>query len=146
MAVSKVFDLDRFRIAQQTFYATALAEIQSGHKQSHWVWYIFPQIKGLGQSEQSQYYGIESLEEARAFLQDETLRANLLEITNALLSLESNDAEGVMGWPDCLKLQSCMTLFSLAEPSVSVFQKVLKKYFGGETDAKTIELLHCVKP
>lgn len=135
------YNLDRFRVSQQTFYATALAEIQSGHKQSHWVWYIFPQLKGLGHSENAQYYGIENIEEARAFLQDKTLRANLLEITNALLGLESNDAEWVMGWPDNLKLQSCMTLFELAEPSISVFQKVLKKYYNGEEDANTLRLI-----
>ena len=110
------YDLSRFHKAQQGSYETALAEIRSGRKCSHWIWYIFPQIQGLGFSSTAQYYAIENLEEAKAYLADPVLRERLLEISNALLALDSCDPSEVMGYPDDLKLRSSMTLFSLAEP------------------------------
>jgi uncharacterized protein (DUF1810 family) len=133
--------LDRFVTAQQSYYKTALHEIQNGQKRSHWMWFIFPQIAGLGYSETAQYYAIQDLEEARDFLNDDTLGKNLIEISEALLHVKSDDATKVMGWPDDMKLRSSMTLFALAKPECEVFQKVLDKFFGGERDQRTMELL-----
>lgn len=133
--------LNRFLIAQQNYYRTALQEMKSGQKQTHWIWYIFPQIVGLGYSETAQYYAIKNMKEAKAFLSNSTLRKNLLEISQVLLEVDSNDAVKVMGWPDNLKLKSSMTLFALAEPECEVFQKVLDKFFQGEKDKKTIRIL-----
>lgn len=134
-------DLERFLIAQQTYYRTALQEIKSGQKRSCWMWFIFPQIAGLGYSETTRYYAIKDLDEAKDYMEDYTLGTNLIEISEALLKVESNDADEVMGWPDNLKLKSSMTLFALAKPECEVFQKVLDKFFRGERDQKTIEIL-----
>ncbi len=134
------YDLSRFHKAQQGSYETALAEIRSGRKRSHWIWYIFPQIQGLGFSSTAQYYAIENLEEAKAYLADPVLRERLLEISNALLALDSCDPSEVMGYPDDLKLRSSMTLFSLAEPECTVFRDVLDKFYGGREDERTIDL------
>ncbi len=109
------FSLSRFTLAHQNDFETALREIKSGKKYSHWMWYIFPQIYGLGYSYTSQYYAIQSLEEAKAFLADPYLGRNLISICEVLIKLESNDALEVFGSPDNMKLQSCMTLFSLAD-------------------------------
>ena len=140
-------DLTRFKKAQEHDYETALAEIRSGQKQSHWMWYIFPQLDGLGFSEISQYYGIKGIEEARAYLADDLLRSHLVEISESLLALESNNATLVMGYPDDLKLKSSMTLFLLAaerdskyEKEAQVFKSVLKKFFVGEMDGQTMEM------
>lgn len=136
-----MYDVSRFTEAQKRTYRTALSEVRRGRKMSHWMWYIFPQVAGLGYSSTAQYYAIDGLEEARAFLADETLRSNLLEISEALLLLPGDDAEAVMGWPDCLKLRSSMTLFKYAAPEEPVFQKVLDKYYRGEDDFRTMDLL-----
>ncbi|TGY95184.1 DUF1810 domain-containing protein [Petralouisia muris] len=133
--------LKRFLTAQQSSYPTALQEIQNGQKRSHWMWFIFPQIAGLGYSEMAQYYAIKDMEEAKEYLKNEVLRRRLLEISQALLETESDDAAYVMGWPDDMKLKSSMTLFLLAEPECKTFQKVLDKFFHGETDQKTEEIL-----
>lgn len=134
-------DLERFLIAQQTYYRVALEEIKAGQKRSHWMWFIFPQIAGLGRSETARYYAIKNMEEAKAYMEDYTLSSNLIEISEALLEVKSNDALEVMGWPDNLKLKSSMTLFALAKPECEVFQKVLDKFFRGERDQKTVEIL-----
>lgn len=134
-------DLERFLIAQQTYYRIALQEIKSGRKRSHWMWFIFPQIAGLGYSETARYYAIKDMAEAKAYMEDYTLSSNLIEISQALLDVDSDDATAVMGWPDDLKLKSSMTLFALAKPECEVFQKVLEKFFHGEKDQKTIEIL-----
>ena len=134
------YDLSRFHKAQQGSYETALAEIRSGRKRSHWIWYIFPQIQGLGFSSTAQYYAIENLEVAKAYLADPVLRERLLEISNALLALDSCDPSEVMGYPDDLKLRSSMTLFSLAEPECTVFRDVLDKFYNGQEDSRTIAL------
>ena len=134
-------DLERFLIAQQTYYRVALEEIKAGQKRSHWMWFIFPQIAGLGRSETARYYAIKNMEEAKAYMEDYTLSSNLIEISEALLAVKSNDALEVMGWPDNLKLKSSMTLFALAKPECEVFQKVLDKFFRGERDQKTVEIL-----
>ena len=140
-------DLTRFKKAQERDYETALAEIRAGEKQSHWMWYIFPQLEGLGFSEISQYYGIKGIEEALEYLADDLLRSHLVEISEGLIALESNNATLVMGYPDDLKLKSSMTLFLLAaerdskyEKEARVFKAVLDKYFGGEMDGQTVEM------
>ena len=135
------YDLSRFHKAQKGTYETALAEIRAGRKRSHWIWYIFPQIQGLGYSSTAQYYAIEDLNEAKAYLTDPVLRERLLEISNALLALDSCDPSEVMGYPDDLKLRSCMTLFREADPDCGTFQAVLDKYFGGQPDRRTLEIL-----
>lgn len=134
--------LERFLKAQEIHYETALREIRAGRKRSHWMWFIFPQIAGLGRSSTAQYYAIRDLEEAKAYLEDAVLGENLLLISQALLEVDSDDAEAVMGWPDHLKLRSSMTLFALVKPDCLVFQKVLDKFYGGKKDAKTMELLN----
>lgn len=134
--------LDRFLKAQAGSYDAALSEIRAGHKRSHWIWYIFPQIQGLGFSSTAQYYAISDLEEAKAYLREPTLRAHLLEISEALLTLSSSDPTEVMGWPDDLKLRSSMTLFAEAEPECDVFQKVLDKFYGGAKDRRTLDILY----
>ncbi|MBR3017045.1 MAG: DUF1810 domain-containing protein [Clostridia bacterium] len=134
-------DLSRFTDAQNTSYPTALAEIRNGRKESHWMWYIFPQIRGLGHSATSQYYAIHDLDEAAAFLHDPFLGGNLLEICHALLALNTSSAAEVFGWPDDMKLRSSMTLFALVPNADPVFQQVLDKYFGGKRDGRTLEIL-----
>ncbi len=134
--------LDRFLQAQARSYDTALREIQSGYKRSHWMWYIFPQIQGLGFSSTAQYYAIRDLQEAKDYLAEPTLRARLLEISSALLALNSHDPSAILGWPDDMKLRSCMTLFAEAEPECKVFSDVLNQYFGGVKDDKTLKILY----
>ena len=134
-------DLSRFVEAHDRSYSRALEEIREGRKQSHWMWYIFPQIAGLGLSSTSRFYAIADLEEARAYMQHPMLGAHMIEICSVLLGLSANDAEDVMGYPDDLKLRSSMTLFSKAVPSVKIFQQVLDKYFDGKMDLKTLEIL-----
>lgn len=132
--------LKRFHTAQERDYETALSEIRSGHKRSHWIWYIFPQIDGLGHSSTAQYYSIHGRTEAEAYWADPILRRHLLEISEALLSLQSNDAGEVMGYPDDLKLRSSMTLFYEVSGN-SVFKKVLDKFYHGEEDPFTLKAL-----
>lgn len=133
--------LDRYLEAQKYSYAQALSEIQRGYKQIHWMWYIFPQIKGLGLSSTSAYYAIQSLDEAKAYLNHPVLKENLLEITNALLQHKEKSASEIFGGTDALKLKSCMTLFHIADPDNPVFTQVLQYYFQGNLDEKTIEIL-----
>lgn len=135
------YSLSRFKNAHETDYPKALAEIKDGRKASHWMWYIFPQLKGLGKSPTSEYYGLHDLDEAKDFLRDEDLGAHLLEISNALLQLDCTDATAVLGRPDDMKLKSCMTLFSQAAPEERVFTGVLEKYFKGKPDYRTLKLL-----
>ena len=136
------YDLNRFRKAQDKDYDLALSEIKAGRKRSHWIWYIFPQLKGLGMSSLAEYYGLQDLDEAKAYLADPVLRERLIEISGALLALDSSDPVSVMGFPDDLKLRSCMTLFSEADPEETVFQKVLNKFYNGRKDERTIQLLN----
>jgi uncharacterized protein (DUF1810 family) len=134
-------NLKRFLDAQQRDYATALTEIKSGRKRSHWIWYIFPQIDGLGYSEMSKRYGIKDLPEAIAYLAHPVLGKRLIEISAVLLELKSVSATGIMGSPDDLKLRSSMTLFAQVPGADPVFEAVLKKYFQGERDKATLQLL-----
>lgn len=135
------YDLSRFISAHQTSYNEALSEIKNGRKTSHWMWYVFPQLKGLGRSSTSEYYGIADLDEARAFLADEYLGANLIEISQALLDLNCDDARLVLGTPDNMKLKSSMTLFALAKPEEPLFHQVLNKFFCGKMDNVTLKYL-----
>ncbi len=135
------YDLDRFLKGQARNYDAALQEIREGCKRSHWMWYVFPQIQGLGYSSTAQYYAIRDLGEAKAYLQHPILRERLLEISNALLALDSHNASAVFGWPDDMKLRSSMTLFAQAEPSCDVFQRVLDQYFNGKMDENTLSIL-----
>ena len=133
--------LNRFIDAHLRDYPNALSEVKIGRKQSHWMWYIFPQIAGLGSTEISNYYAIQNIEEAKAYMEEPLLRAHLLEISEALLELETNDANRIVGFPDVMKLKSSMTLFAEACPQEEVFQKVLDKFFNGIKDQKTVNLL-----
>lgn len=135
------YNLERFISAQRSDYNTALAEIRDGRKRSHWMWYIFPQVRGLGMSGTAQYYAIRNLDEAKAYLEDPYLRGNLIEICEALLALDSNDAREIFGGIDSVKLRSSMTLFDCADPSIPVFRQVLDKYYSGEKDGRTLEIL-----
>ena len=133
--------LERFVTAQARDFDTALEEIEHGRKRSHWMWYVFPQIQGLGISSTAQYYSIKDLQEARDFLAHPVLGRNLLEISNALLRLDTNNPSAVMGWPDDLKLCSCMTMFEAADPDEPVFGAVLDKFYHGERDRLTLDRL-----
>ncbi len=135
------YNLERFREAQRDDYKTALKEIRNGRKQSHWMWYIFPQLRGLGHSPRAQYYAIADRAEAEAYIQDEVLGERLVEISYALLSLDEDDPTLVMGYPDDMKLRSCMTLFAAVAPAADVFEKVLDRFYSGKKDERTIELL-----
>ena len=134
-------ELERFVKAQEYDYAAALGEIRGGRKRSHWMWYIFPQLRGLGFSSTAQFYGIRDLDEARDYMAHPVLGPRLVEISEALLTLPGSDPGAVMGYPDDLKLCSCMTLFELAAPGQPVFGKVLEKYYAGRRDRRTLELL-----
>ena len=134
-------DLQRFITAQKRDYETALLEIKQGRKQTHWMWYIFPQMQGLGRSFTSQYYGIKNLKEAKDFLENPYLSKNLYGICEALLLLETNNPTEVFGKPDDTKLCSSMTLVAIASEGPSIFQKVLEKYFSGKYDSRTKRIL-----
>lgn len=140
-------NLNRFIDAQKRDFETALQEIRAGHKRSHWMWYIFPQIRGLGFSSISRYYAIVDLKEATDFLEDPYLGRNLQTISQALLALDTNDPYQVFGSPDDLKLCSSMTLFERAAESAGqdeareIFSEVLEKYYSGRRDRKTLDML-----
>lgn len=138
----KAYDLKRFVKAQEYDYSVALKEIKAGHKYSHWIWYIFPQLADLGRSHMAKVYGIEDIDEARAYLAHPVLGARLKEISEALMQLKSSNPSEVMGgYPDDLKLQSCMTLFAAISDEGSVFHRVLSKFFDGQQDAQTLSLI-----
>lgn len=132
--------LERFVKAQEGSYEIALNEIRQGQKRSHWMWYIFPQIKGLGYSSTAQYYAIQDENEAENYLNHPILSKRLMEISEELLKLDSNNASEVFGYPDDMKLKSSMTLFFLVSEQ-EIFEKVLDKFFDGKIDRKTVEIL-----
>ncbi|MEY8687925.1 DUF1810 family protein [Bacteroides sp. AN502(2024)] len=134
------YSLKRFVDAQERTYESALTEVRNGRKLTHWIWYIFPQLKGLGTSDNSTYYGIEDLEEAKAYLQHPILGARLREITTTFLNLQGVNAKDVFGDLDAMKVHSCMTLFCEVEED-NLFQKVLERYFNGCKDINTLRLL-----
>lgn len=133
--------LDRFLEAQQHTYKRALSELRDGKKTSHWMWFIFPQLKGLGQSHTAHYYGIDNLKEAKEYLAQPSLRKNLLEAATTLLSVKDKSAEAIFGSTDSQKLRSSMTLFSQVENADEVFEQVLDKYFAGKRDERTLSML-----
>ena len=135
-------NLNRFLKAQERDYSIAFSEIKNARKRSHWMWYIFPQIHGLGFSETSQFYAIKNMQEAEDFLNDPVLGKRLIDICHELLNLKSNDANKVFGSPDDLKLRSSMTLFSSLKNADPVFQKVLDKFFNGKKDEKTLRIIN----
>jgi uncharacterized protein (DUF1810 family) len=135
------YDLARFLSAQAGVYEHALSEIRSGRKRSHWMWFIFPQLAGLGVSAISRLYSIKSLDEAKAYLAHATLGARLKECTEAALSIDGSSALDIFGSPDDMKLRSCATLFAHLSPAGSAFHRILNKYFEGKSDGKTLALL-----
>ena len=139
--MTKENNLTRFIDAQEADYQIALSEIKKGRKQSHWMWYIFPQIQGLGFSETSRFYAIKDMNEAKEFLKHPVLGSRLIDICNELLKLKSNDANKIFGSPDDVKLKSSMTLFSSLPDTNPVFQAVLKKFFKGTKDGNTLRII-----
>ena len=142
---SDSFDLDRFVAAQEGVYESALAELRSGRKRTHWIWFIFPQVLGLGNSAMAIRFAIKSREEARHYLKHPVLGSRLQECADAVLVVEGRSVSDIFGYPDDLKLRSSMTLFaSVAEPG-SVFARVLEKYFQGEQDSGTLDVLETMQ-
>lgn len=141
MATSDPYGLERFVQAQTSSYEEALAEIKGGRKRSHWMWFVFPQFEGLGFSAVSQRYSIKRAAEAEAYLAHPLLGPRLTECAAALLGLEKTSAHEVFGSPDEMKLKSCATLFASVSPDDSVFHQLLTKYFQGESDSRTLQLL-----
>ncbi|MDB5060937.1 MAG: calpastatin [Mucilaginibacter sp.] len=134
-------DLTRFMEAQERDYQTAFAEVKKGKKRSHWMWYIFPQVEGLGISEISQFYAIKDIQEAESYLKHPVLGSRLIRICKELLKQDVSDANLIFGSPDDMKLKSCMTLFASLENTDEVFQEVLNKYFKGDKDDKTLSII-----
>jgi uncharacterized protein (DUF1810 family) len=141
MSESDPYDLNRFVRAQADMYDGALSELERGRKQSHWMWFIFPQLDGLGSSAMARLYSIKSEDEARAYLAHPLLGRRLTECAEAMLAVEGKSATEILGFPDDLKLKSCATLFARVSEPGSVFERLLDKYCAGERDAKTLRLL-----
>jgi uncharacterized protein (DUF1810 family) len=135
------YDLSRFVRAQEADYDTAISEIRSGRKRSHWMWYIFPQFDGLGTSATSRHYAIKSVAEAEAYLRHPVLGPRLTESFQAVLGVQGRSALELFGSPDDMKLRSCATLFASISPAGSVFDQLLGRYFGGERDERTLRLI-----
>jgi uncharacterized protein (DUF1810 family) len=135
------FQLERFVVAQAPVYADTLDELRAGHKATHWIWFIFPQLTELGRSATARHYGITSLAEAKAYLAHPVLGQRLMECTRIMLSHEGKTALRILGTPDDLKFRSCMTLFRAAAPDNPVWDEALRKYFDGKPDAATLDLL-----
>ena len=135
-----VHNLERFVDAQERMYETALAEVKSGKKLSHWIWYIFPQLKGLGMSGNSHYYGIDDINEARAYLEHPILGTRLREITSVYLKISGKNAQDIFGHLDAMKVRSCMTLFNEVSED-DLFRKVIDRYYSGCSDEKTLSIL-----
>lgn len=140
--MSAEFNLQRFVAAQEGEYENAFQEMKNGRKRTHWMWYIFPQIEGLGRSGMAQRYAIKNMAEAAAYLAHPILGNRLIEISQTLLGLPGSNATAIMGSPDDRKLHSSMTLFSLVPGSPPVFNKVLSKYFGGKADQGTLRFIN----
>lgn len=136
-----MYDLNRFVKAQEAVIATALRELRAGRKQTHWMWFVFPQLRGLGRSHMAQYYGIENLEEAQAYLAHAVLGPRLQECVEAVLGVKGKTLHEMFGSPDDVKFRSSMTLFALASGSDKPFREALDRYCEGQQDAATLELL-----
>jgi uncharacterized protein (DUF1810 family) len=134
-------DLQRFVDAQDRVYQQVIGELSAGRKTSHWMWFVFPQLRGLGRSELAQHYGIASKVEAEAYWNHPLLRARLAQCMQLVLAVRGKSAQDIFGSPDDAKFRSCVTLFAEVDPSQELFQQALIKYFGGVEDFKTLELL-----
>lgn len=134
-------DMQRFVDAQASSYGKVLAELRAGKKRSHWMWFIFPQLRGLGSSRNAEFYGIASLAEARAYLAHPVLGERLRECVSAMLGVRGASAEEVLGFVDAMKLHSCLTLFHKADPAETLFSKALNRFFGAAIDDRTLRLL-----
>lgn len=135
------YHLRRFVEAQEQAFDNVLAELKQRRKYGHWIWFIFPQLKGLGRSSTSEFYGISSLDEAKAYLQHPVLGSRLLQCTKLVIDIQGSDAEEIFGEVDAMKFRSCMTLFAAANPGERVFAQALENYFGGEGDPLTMSYL-----
>jgi uncharacterized protein (DUF1810 family) len=144
--VADPFDLERFVRAQEGVHDTALAELRAGRKRTHWMWFVFPQVAGLGASPMARRYAIGSLAEARAYLDHPLLGRRLSECAEALLALEGREARDVLGYPDDLKLRSCATLFAAVAPPGSPFERLLARYYGGQRDPETLRRIEGADP
>lgn len=144
-ASSDPFHLNRFTLAQEGTYDRALSELKSGQKRSHWMWYIFPQLDGLGHSETTRYYAIKSREEAAAYLKHPILGPRLVTCAKAILRHKRRSVSEIFGYPDDVKLRSSMTLFAAVSASESIFARVLGQFFNGYRDDKTRQLLEIMK-
>jgi uncharacterized protein (DUF1810 family) len=140
-----LYNLSRFVKAQEGVYKTALRELNNGRKETHWMWFIFPQVDGLASSSMSQYYSIKSLEEARQYLAHPILGRRLLECTGIVLGLNQPNIMIIFDFPDNLKFHSCMTLFALVDKNQDVFARNLNKYFSGKMDTQTLAILESLK-
>lgn len=136
--VQDKYDISRFIEAQESIYPIALRELQEGRKRSHWMWYVFPQLKGLGHSYHSRFYGLSGVDEASEYLAHPILGQRLREVSKTILNLPTHSALGIFGDIDSLKLRSSMTLFDIVSPN-DIFANVLEKYFNGERDNRTIK-------
>lgn len=134
-----IYNLNRFVQAQEHAYAVALQELKEGRKRSHWIWYIFPQMRVLGRSYNSNYYGLTGVGEARAYLEHQVLGPRLREVCDTIMELETDDPRSVFGGIDSVKLRSSLTLFDLVQPD-DIFAALLQKYFGGHRDHRTLRL------
>ncbi len=143
--MSDEYDLNRFVRAQEQSYQQALSELERGRKQSHWMWYVFPQFDGLGSSPTSKLYSIKSRAEARAYLDHPLLGPRLVECAEAMLAVETKSARAILGSPDDMKLKSCATLFANVSSPGSVFERLLDKFYDGERDAATLRLLSAAR-
>jgi uncharacterized protein (DUF1810 family) len=141
MNQSDPFDLQRFVDAQSRVYDTVVSELRAGRKRSHWMWFVFPQLRGLGSSPTAVRFGISTLDEARAYLAHELLGPRLRECTKLVAGIDGRTAEEIFGWPDDMKLRSSMTLFARASDENSEFVAVLQKFYGGEEDPTTLARL-----
>ena len=139
--MSDIYNLQRFLDAQDSIYEEVLNELKQGRKTSHWMWYIFPQIKGLGRTSTAQKFAISSLEEAKAYLQNSILGSRLRECTQLVLDIGNRDIQEIFGYPDYLKFRSSMTLFLEATKDNKIFQDALLKYFAGQADQLTLDKL-----
>jgi uncharacterized protein (DUF1810 family) len=141
-------DLRRFTEAQERVYPTVLSELRDGRKRTHWIWFIFPQLRGLGRSSTAHYYGISSRQEALDYLADPTLGSRLRECARLVTAIDGRTAQEIFGMPDCLKVRSCMTLFGAvaADPAEQAeFQAVLDTYYDGRGDPVTLEMLSAAR-
>ncbi|BBY89063.1 DUF1810 domain-containing protein [Mycolicibacterium tokaiense] len=136
--MSDPFALQRFLDAQEPVYATVLAELRAGRKHTHWMWFVFPQLASLGRSATAQHFGISGLDEARAYLAHPVLGPRLRECARIVAGIEGRSAQQVFGFPDDLKLRSCMTLFALSTEDAADFTAVLDRFYGGEQDPATV--------